>query len=101
MIQPSWDNLAESTQRNVNGYSQSQRLQEAYEAGYNQALNERIRRLYPGPGGTVRDTPRQDGSGLIDVYDENGNYLGTTDPRAQQSYPSGTYPMNIPSRVTK
>ena len=40
MIQPSWDNLAESTQRNVNRPSKSQQLQEAYNAGYYRALNE-------------------------------------------------------------
>jgi len=49
MIQPKWDQLAESTQSRVmNGSSNKQQLHDAYIAGYNRALRE-ARRAAPAP----------------------------------------------------
>jgi len=49
MIQPTWDNLTESTkQMNLN-----QQLQDAYQAGYNRALMERVQQVVPPPTSPV------------------------------------------------
>ena len=62
MIQPKWDQLSESTQRAVNAPSQSQQLQEAYNAGYYRALNEDLgdaakRKMTQAAHQAARNTP--------------------------------------------
>jgi len=88
MIQPKWDNLAESTQLAANrASSKEQQLQEAYSAGYQQALNEVYWKRRYVRGYKERLWERQNPDGTVTIFDSDMNELGTYDPSTNQSTP--------------